>query len=82
MRDACEVLGWDCWGGDTGIKHANVVQLGMPPEDAMTHLLERAEQKYGPQDWSTWEFRAEPIPKTSGAEVVHFRWRDGSLLRA
>ena len=76
-----EVLGWDCWGGDAGIRHANVVELGVTPEVAMGRLLERAVQKYGPQDWSAWEFRAEPVPKTSGVEVVRFRWRDGALVR-
>ena len=76
-----EPLGWDCWGGDAGIKHANVVQLGMLPEDAMTHLLDRAVQKYGPQDWSTWDFRAEPVPKNQGATVLRFVWRDGQLER-
>jgi hypothetical protein len=43
--------------------------------------MERAVQKYGPQDWSGWEFRAEPIPKTSGADVVRLVWRDGALVR-
>jgi hypothetical protein len=55
------------------------VQLGVTPEEAMAHLLERAVQKYGPQVWSDWDFRAEPIPKTSGADVVRFVWRDGAL---
>jgi hypothetical protein len=63
-----------------GLRHANTVQLGVTPEEAMAHLLERAVQKYGPQDWSAWEFRAEPIPKTSGADVVRFVWRDGALV--
>lgn len=43
--------------------------------------MERAAQKYGPQDWSAWDFRAEPVPKTSGADVVRFAWRDGGLVR-
>lgn len=67
-----EPLGWDCWGGDAGIHHANVVQLGMTLEDAMRHLLARAVQKYGEQDWITWDFRAEPVPKNQGATVLHF----------
>ena len=74
-----EVLGWDCWGGDAGIRHANVVLLGVTADHAMTSLLARAVQKYGPQDWSTWEFRAEPVPKASGAAVVHFVWESGVL---
>lgn len=76
-----QVLGWDCWGGDTGIKHANVVELGSTPEEAMGRLLERAVQKYCPQDRLTWEFRAEPIPKTAGAEIVRFVWHEGVLVR-
>ena len=79
--ECMNVLGWDCWAGDTGIKHANAVELGAAPESAIARVMDRAVQKYGPQDWSTWEFRAEPIPKTSGAEIVHFRWRDGGLVR-
>jgi hypothetical protein len=43
--------------------------------------MERAVQKYGRQDWTKWEFRAEPVPKTSGAEVFRFAWRDGALVR-
>jgi hypothetical protein len=34
------------------MRHANTVQLGVTPEEAMAYLLERAVQKYGPQDWS------------------------------
>ncbi len=75
-----EVLGWDCWAGDAGIRHANVVHLGVTPEEAMVRLLERAALKYGPQDWSTWEFRAEPIPKTSGAEIARFRYEAGAFV--
>lgn len=76
------VLGWDCWGGDAGIRHANVVQLGVTPEEAMLRLLERAELKYGAGlEWGAWDLRAEPIPKTSGADVVRFVWRDGALRR-
>ena len=80
------VLGWDAWAGDNGIKHANTVQLGGvqlggTPEDAVLQVIERATVKYGPQDWSTWEYRAEPIPKTSGADVVRFVWRDGGLVQ-
>lgn len=75
------VLGWDCWGGDSGMNHANTVQLGVTPEEAMGRLLERAVEMYGPQDWSTWNFPAEPIPKTSGADVVRFVWPDGALVR-
>jgi len=47
----------------------------------MGRLLERAVEMYGPQDWSTWNFPAEPIPKTSGADVVRFVWPDGALVR-
>ena len=61
------MLGWDAWAGDSGIKHANAVELGGTPESAVTRAMERAVQKYGPQEWSGWEFRAEPVPKTSGA---------------
>jgi len=64
------LLAWDAWAGDTGIKHANAIRV-----------MERAVQKYGPQDWTTWEFRTEPVPKTSGAGVVRFVWRDGVLVR-
>jgi hypothetical protein len=76
-----EVLGWDAHIGDTGFNHANAVELGGIPESAVGRAMERAVQKYGPQDWSTWEFRAEPIPKTRGADVVRFVWRDGTLVR-
>jgi hypothetical protein len=76
-----EVLGWDAWIGDDDIKHANAVELAGTPESAVRKAMEHAVQKYGEQDWSGWEFRAEPIPKTSGAEVIHFRWRDGALVR-
>ena len=51
------VLGWDAWAGDSGIKHANAVELGGTPESAVARAMERAVQKYGPQDWSGWEFR-------------------------
>jgi hypothetical protein len=63
------------------MNHANTVQLGVTPEEAMGRLLERAVEMYGPQDWSTWNFPAEPIPKTSGADVVRFVWPDGALVR-
>ncbi len=75
------VLGWDCWGRDSGVRHANVVQLGGAPEEAMASLLDRAVQKYGSEEWSAWTFRAEPIPKTSGAEAIHFRYEGGALVR-
>jgi len=63
-----EVLGWDAWAGDTGIKHANAVELGAP-ESAIARVLERAVQKYGRQDWTIWEFRAEPIPRSRCPEI-------------
>ena len=47
-------------GRDTGILHASAVELRGPPEDAVVRVIDRAVQKYGPQDWSTWECRAEP----------------------
>jgi len=47
----------------------------------VSRAMERAVQEYGPQDWTTWEFRAEPVPKTGGAEVVRFVWGDGVLRR-
>ena len=75
------VLGWDAHIGDAGLNHANAVELGGTPESAAALAMQHAVQKYGPQDWSTWNFRAEPIPKTSGAEVVRFIWRDGGLVR-
>jgi hypothetical protein len=40
-----------------------------------------AVEKYGPQEWSGWEFRAEPVPKSSGADVVRFAWREVTLVR-
>jgi hypothetical protein len=77
-----EVLGWDCWGADVGLRHANVVELGVTPEAAMIRLVERVRMKYGADvDLSTWTWRAEPIPKTAGADVVRFAWRDGALVR-
>jgi len=81
VSDGAGVLGWDAWAGDAGIKHANAVELGGTPESAVCRAMERAVQKYGPQDWSAWDFRAEPVPKTSGADVVRFVWRDGALRR-
>jgi hypothetical protein len=70
-----------CRSGDSGIKHANAVELGGTPESAVTRAMERAVQKYGPQEWTGWEFRAEPVPKSSGADVVRFAWRDAALVR-
>ena len=41
----------------------------------------RAAQKYGEdQDWSAWQFRAEPVPRGSG-DVVRSAWRDGAFVR-
>jgi hypothetical protein len=60
---------------------AQEVELGGTPESAVARAMERAVQKYGAQEWSTWEFRAEPVPKTSGAEVFRFAWREGALVR-
>ena len=76
-----EVLGWDAWAGEAGIKHANAVELGGTPESAVARAMERAVGKNGPPDWSSWDFRAEPVPKSSGADVVRFAWRDGALVR-
>jgi len=43
--------------------------------------MERAAQKYGEdQDWSAWQFRAEPVPRGSG-DVVRSAWRDGAFVR-
>jgi hypothetical protein len=75
------VLGWDAWAGTAGTKHANAVELGGTPESAIARVMERAAQKYGPQDWTAWEFRAEPIPKTVGASTVRFVWREDALIR-
>ncbi|RPH64224.1 MAG: hypothetical protein EHM78_26795 [Myxococcaceae bacterium] len=75
---AIEVLGYDCWGGDEGLRHAKVVELGTSPEEAMLRLLERVRQKYGAEvDLSGWSWSAEPIPKTAGAVVVRFKLLDG-----
>jgi hypothetical protein len=49
-----EVLGWHVWAGDTAIRRANAVELGGTPESAIARVMERAVQKYGPQDWSSW----------------------------
>jgi hypothetical protein len=79
---ATEVLGYDCWGGDEGLRHANVVQLGMTPEEAMLRLLERVRQKYGEKlELSGWSWRAEPILMTSGAVVVRFKLEGGRFVR-
>jgi len=44
--------------------------------------MDRAREKYGgEQDWSHWQFRAEPIPACLGAKPVHFEWREGRLTR-
>ena len=66
---------------EKGHKHASAVGLGGTPESVITLAMERAVQKYGPQDWLMWEFRAEPIPKTAGAEIVRFVWHEGVLVR-
>ena len=77
-----EVLGWDVHIGDAGTKHANAVELGGTPESAVTRAMERAVQKYGAAlDWSAWAFRAEPVPKSAGADVVRFRYEAGVLVR-
>ena len=56
-------------------------ELGGTPESAVTRAMARGAEKYGPQDWATWEFRAEPVPKTAGADVVRFRYEAGVLVR-
>ena len=59
-------------------REGGAMELGGTPESAVARAMERAVQTYGPQEWSAWEFRAEPVPKSSGADVVHFAWRDGA----
>ena len=76
-----EVLGWDAHIGDAGLKHAHAVELGGTPESAVTRAMARAAEKYGPQDRATWEFHAEPVPKTGGGDVVRFRHEAGGLVR-
>lgn len=39
-----EVLGWDAWAGDSGIKHANAVELGGTPESAVARAMERVQK--------------------------------------
>ncbi len=56
-----------------GVLDAGVASPRIPTEHlTIARVMERAVQKYGPQDWTEWEFRAEPVPKTSGAATVRF----------
>jgi len=68
-----EGLGWDAWIGDAGLKHANAVELGGTPESAVLLAMARARQKYGEQDWSTWEWSAREYG-TRELRVIPFFW--------
>jgi|GEM_PF-504618 hypothetical protein len=75
------VLGWNGWAVSPAYRSANVVVMGGTPESAVMRAMERAAQKYGEdQDWSAWQFRAEPVPRGSG-DVVRSAWRDGAFVR-
>jgi hypothetical protein len=76
-----EVLGWDAWGTDGRLGHANVVVLRVTPEVAMDQLVARIREKYGAGvDLAAWTFRAEPVPSGAG-DVVSFRYEGGAFVR-
>jgi hypothetical protein len=67
-------------GQPEGIEHASATVKGTP-ELAVEAAMRRAEQKYGPQDWRRWRFRAELCAVPAELNTVHFVWADGELRR-
>ena len=50
------------------------------PEGGVLAAMARAMESHGPQDWSTWRFRAEWLGQPA-LRTVHFRWSGGELVR-
>jgi hypothetical protein len=44
--------------------------------------MHRAVEKYGPQDWNRWRFRAEWCSQPVELRTVRFVWQGRALLRA
>jgi hypothetical protein len=47
----------------------------------MRYPVRRAVEKYGPQDWSRWRFRAEWVSHPAALRTMYFIWKHGELLR-
>jgi hypothetical protein len=62
-----------------GIEHSHATVKGTP-EAAVGVAMARAVERYGPQDWGRWRFRAELCSQPVTLRVVHFAWR-GGLMR-
>jgi hypothetical protein len=71
---------WLALVGTNGIEHASAVVVGTP-EAAVQAAMARALQKYGPQDWGRWDFRAEIQSQPVGLHTIRFIWADGGLRR-
>jgi hypothetical protein len=74
---------WEALIGEpTGIEHAWAIVQQCQPERAVQAAMQRATQKYGPQDWSRWRFRAEWMSQPVVLGTVYFGWTNGELRRA
>jgi hypothetical protein len=69
-----EVANWDAWGGDDGLQHINVVRTQVTPEEAVSSVMDRAREKYGPAiNWARWRFRVVEFGQGGPPRTIHFR---------
>jgi hypothetical protein len=71
---------WLALIGNSGIEHVSAVVVGSP-EDAVEAAMARALQKYGTQDWTRWQFRAELQSDPIELQTIYFTWDDGLKRR-
>jgi hypothetical protein len=68
-------------GVPDGIEHAFATVKDCAPEAAVEAAMARAAEKYGPQDLTRWNFRAELCAIPVVLRTVRLEWRDGALHR-